>query len=105
MVFIQLHIQDNDTKEKTISTMSSHPVILRDRYKLEFLAYPEVTSIVSQLDKCLKFKSVRGDKNDSTLHKITIRNAINFRYLFSYGTNRDCKENVEKFLIQWKRTC
>ena len=27
--------------------------------------------IVPQLDKCLKFKSVREDKNDCTLYKIT----------------------------------
>ena len=27
-------------------------------------------AIVSQLDKCLKFKSILGDKNDCTLHKI-----------------------------------
>ena len=31
--------------------------------------------ILSQLDKCLKFKSVRGDKNDYALCKITPRNA------------------------------
>ena len=28
-------------------------------------------AIVSQLDKCLKFKSFLGDRNDCTLHKIT----------------------------------
>ena len=48
-------------------------------------------SIVSQLDKCLKFKSPQGDKSDSilykitprnaTLYKITPRNAINFGHL------------------------
>ena len=27
--------------------------------------------IVSQMDKCLKFKSVLGDKNDCTLYKMT----------------------------------
>ena len=31
----------------------------------------EVSTIVSQLSKCLKFKSIRGDKNDSILYKIT----------------------------------
>ena len=30
-----------------------------------------------QLDKCLIFKSIRGDKNDCTLYKIAPRNAIN----------------------------
>ena len=48
--------------------------------------YNQAIPIVSQLDKCLKFKSIRGDKNDYTLHKITPRNAINFRYLSSCGT-------------------
>ena len=44
-------------------------------------------SIVSQLDKCLKFRSVRrGDENDCTSYKITPRNAINFRHLSSCGT-------------------
>ena len=33
-------------------------------------------SIVSQLDKCLKSKSIQGDKNDCTLYKITPRNAV-----------------------------
>ena len=28
-------------------------------------------AIVSQLDKCLKLKSILGDRNDCTLHKIT----------------------------------
>ena len=28
-------------------------------------------SIVQQLDKCLKFKSILWDKNDSILYKIT----------------------------------
>ena len=41
---------------------------------------------MSQLDKCLKFKSIRGDKNDCTLYKITLRNAINSRHLSSGGT-------------------
>ena len=41
---------------------------------------------MSQLDKCLKFKSIRGDKNDYTLHKVTPHNATNFRNLFSCDT-------------------
>ena len=43
-------------------------------------------SIVSQLDKCLNFKSVRGDKNECTLYKMTPRNAISFKHLSSCGT-------------------
>ena len=42
-------------------------------------------AIVSQLGKCLKFKSIRGDKNDCTLYQITPRNAINFGHLSSCG--------------------
>ena len=45
-----------------------------------------VSFIVSQLDKCLKFKSIRGDKNDRTLYKITPRNAINYSHLSSCCT-------------------
>ena len=48
---------------------------------LSFKRYTHtVPSIVSQLDKCLKFKSVRGDENDCILYKITPRNAMNFRH-------------------------
>ena len=43
-------------------------------------------TIVSQLSKCLKFKSIRGDKNDCILHKITPRNVTNFRHLLSCDT-------------------
>ena len=42
--------------------------------------------IVPQLDKCLKFKPIQGDENDCTFHKITPRNALNFRHLSSCGT-------------------
>ena len=43
-------------------------------------------TIVSQLSKYLKLKSVRGDKNDCILYKITPRNVTNFRHLLSYNT-------------------
>ena len=33
---------------------------------------------MSQLDRCLKFKPIRGDKNDCTLHKITPRILDNY---------------------------
>ena len=46
----------------------------------------ETCTIVSQLDKCLKFKSVRGEKSDCSLYKIAPRNVINFRHLSSCGT-------------------
>ena len=46
---------------------------------------PHKHAIVSQLDKCLKFKSIPG-KNDCNLYKITPRNAIKFRHLFSCRT-------------------
>ena len=46
----------------------------------------DVKSIVSQLSKCLKFKSIRGDKNDCILYKITPRNVTNFRHLLSCDT-------------------
>ena len=39
-----------------------------------------------QLDKCLKFKSVQGNKADCTLYKITPQDAQNFRHLSSCGT-------------------
>ena len=38
---------------------------------LQMVAMIITTSIVSQLSKCLKFKSIRGDKNDCILYKIT----------------------------------
>ena len=50
------------------------------------IALFNVYSIVSQLDKCLKFKSTQGDENDCTLYKITSRKALNFRDLSSCGT-------------------
>ena len=43
-------------------------------------------TIVSQLDKCLIFKSFQGDKNDCIPYKITPRNAVNFRHLSSCDT-------------------
>ena len=43
-------------------------------------------SIVSQLNKCLKFKSIQGDNDHCTLEKITPQNAMNFRNLSSCGT-------------------
>ena len=44
-------------------------------------------TILSQLDKCLKFKSVRGrGQNDCTLYKMTPENFINFRHLCSCDT-------------------
>ena len=42
--------------------------------------------IVSQLNKCLKFKSIQGHKDHCTLYKITPQNAMNFRNLSSCGT-------------------
>ena len=42
--------------------------------------------MVPQLDKCLNFKSIRGDNNDCTLCRITPRNATNFGHLSSCGT-------------------
>ena len=48
-------------------------------------------AIVSQLDKCLKFKSIQGegggdDKSDCIILKITPRNVMNFRHLSSCGS-------------------
>ena len=43
-------------------------------------------SIVSQLSKCLKSKSIWGDKNDCILYKITPRNLTNFGHLLSCDT-------------------
>ena len=43
-------------------------------------------SIMSQLDKSLKFESILGDKNDRTPDKTTLQNAINFRHLSSCST-------------------
>ena len=43
-------------------------------------------TVVSQLDKCLKFKSVQGDKSDLFLYKITSQNAVKFRHLLSGGS-------------------
>ena len=42
--------------------------------------------VVSQLDKCLKFKSILGTKMTVPYTKSTPRNAINFRNLSSCGT-------------------
>ena len=41
---------------------------------------------MSQLSKCLKFKSIQGDENDCILYKITPRNVTNFRHLLSCDT-------------------
>ena len=46
----------------------------------------EKVTIVSQLSKCLKFKSIRGDKNDCILYKISPKNVTNFRHLLSCDT-------------------
>ena len=43
-------------------------------------------SFVSQLNKCLKFKAIQGDKDHCTLQKITPQNAMSFRNLSSCGT-------------------
>ena len=44
-------------------------------------------SMVSQLNKCPKVKSIQGDKDHCTLEKITPPpNAMNFRNLSSCGT-------------------
>ena len=51
-----------------------------------FCASSEIILNVSQLDKCLKFKSVQGDGNDCTLCKITPRNVVKFRHLSSCDT-------------------
>ena len=42
--------------------------------------------LVSQLDKCPKFMSIQGDKNDCTLYKMTPRNPVNFRHLSGCDT-------------------
>ena len=59
---------------------------------------------VSQLDKCLKFKSVREEKNDCTLCKITTRSTINFTHLSSCGTtvgpHRSFSDDCSKFSFQ-----
>ena len=49
-------------------------------------ASTQIESMVSQLSECLKFKSIRGDKNDCILYKITPRNVTNFRHLLSCDT-------------------
>ena len=51
----------------------------------------KLSTTVSQLDKCLKFKSIQGDRNDCTLDKITPLDAVNFRHLSSCDT----AENVD----------
>ena len=55
----------------------------------------EILPIVSQLDKCVKFKSIQGDKNDCILHKIIPRNFMNFRHLFSCDTLILCSKKQE----------
>ena len=57
-------------------------------------------SIVSQLDKCLKFKTIRRDENDCTFHKIIPRNALNCRDLSSCGTivDFDIQHRLKDFL-------
>ena len=54
--------------------------------------YCIITTIVSHLNKYLKFNSIPGDKNDGVLYKTILRNAMNFRHLFSYDT-------IERFEI------
>ena len=52
----------------------------------------KAVTMVSQLSKCLKFKFIRGDKNDCILYKITPRNVTNFRHLLSCDTIEEiCK--------------
>ena len=59
---------------------------------------------MSQLDKCLKFKSIRKEKNDCTIYKITSRSTINFTHLSSCGTTvgpyRSFSDVCSKFLFQ-----
>ena len=69
--------------------MNKSQIVRRYLKKFSFIssiALFNVYSIVSQLDKCLKFKSTQGDKNDCTLYKIIPRKALNFRHLSSCGT-------------------
>ena len=54
---------------------------------------------MSQLSKCLKFKSIRGDKNDCILYKITPRNVTNFRHLLSCDTIAD---NITEICQRYK---
>ena len=65
---------------------------------------------MSQLSKCLKFKSVRGDKNDCILYKVTPRNVTNFRHLLSCDTIGDIhdismSENQSLNLWESQRLC
>ena len=59
---------------------------------------------VSQLDKCLKFKSIREEKNDCTLYKIATRSTINVTHLSSCGTTvgpyRSFSDVCSKFSFQ-----
>ena len=51
-------------------------------FKVKFAQCSE--TILSQLDKISKIQVYSGDKNDCTLHEITHRNAVHFRYLSSW---------------------
>ena len=51
---------------------------------------------MSQLRKCLKFRSIRGDKNDCILYKITPRNVTNFRHLLSCDTIESMKKRTKE---------
>ena len=46
---------------------------------------PVSAFIVSQLDKCLKFKSIQGDENNCALFRKKTRNAFSFRHLSRCG--------------------
>ena len=54
--------------------------------------------IVSQMSKCLKFKSIREDKNHCILCKITPRNVTNFRHLLSCDTTGESVKLVNGVL-------
>ena len=49
-------------------------------------------SVMLQLHKCIKCKSIQGDKDHYTPEKITPQNAMNFRNLSSCGTKIDPHE-------------
>ena len=59
---------------------------------------------MSQLDKCLKFKSVRGHKNYCTLHKITPRDVTYFKHSSSCGTIGFCGTSISGKIVDalWK---
>ena len=90
-------ISDNDYKmqENEVTSLNVHPLTLKVevrpihghvRRSHRTQKKPTRLPIVSQLNKCLKFNCIRGGKNDCILYKITPRNAMNFRHLFSCDT-------------------